>query len=78
LEDLIKISKEISEEVEQYRHCEYQAAIAASVLSNDSKFRIVVAPTGSGKTWMQGLIAKYYCMNGESVTIIEPNETLRC
>jgi hypothetical protein len=26
---------------------------------------------------MQGLIAKYYCCQGQGVTIVEPNEILR-
>ena len=26
---------------------------------------------------MQGLIAKYWCLQGKNVTIVEPNETLR-
>jgi 16S rRNA A1518/A1519 N6-dimethyltransferase RsmA/KsgA/DIM1 with predicted DNA glycosylase/AP lyase activity len=33
-------------------------------------------PTGSGKTWVQGIISKYYCKLGKRVTIIEPNEDL--
>lgn len=37
----------------------------------------MTAPTGSGKTWIQGLIAKYYCCQGKGVTIVEPNEILR-
>ena len=38
---------------------------------------IVVSPTGSGKTWVQGLIAKYLCEQGQRVIIVEPNEQLR-
>ena len=33
--------------------------------------------TGSGKTWMQGLIAKYHCEQGKRATVVEPNELLR-
>jgi reverse gyrase len=33
-------------------------------------------PTGSGKTWVQGLLAKYLCSNGKRVAIIEPNLAL--
>lgn len=33
-------------------------------------------PTGSGKTWVQGLLAKYYCNQGKRVTIIEPTTLL--
>jgi superfamily II DNA or RNA helicase len=47
------------------------------VLANDDPFRVVISPTGSGKTWIQGLIAKHYCDQGKKVTVIEPNETLR-
>lgn len=39
--------------------------------------RVVELPTGSGKTWIQGLIAKYYCLQNKKVTIIEPNKNLR-
>jgi reverse gyrase len=34
-------------------------------------------PTGSGKTWIQGILAKYYCLAGKTVTIIEPNDFLQ-
>ena len=67
----------MSNDTQQYRHCEYQAAVAATVVSHKHSFIIVTAPTGSGKTWMQGLIAKYYCSKGQGVTIVEPNDTLR-
>lgn len=33
-------------------------------------------PTGSGKTWVQALIAKYYLNKQKPVTLIEPNENL--
>jgi len=33
-------------------------------------------PTGSGKTWIQALIAKYFLKKEKSVTIVEPNNTL--
>jgi reverse gyrase len=33
-------------------------------------------PTGSGKTWVQGLLAKYFCTHGKRVAIIEPNLVL--
>jgi len=36
--------------------------IAASIISQESNFVIATVPTGSGKTWIQGLLAKYYCM----------------
>ncbi len=34
-------------------------------------------PTGSGKTWIQGLVARFFCDNGKKITVIEPNETLK-
>lgn len=34
-------------------------------------------PTGSGKTWVQGLLAKHYCQQGKRVAIVEPNEDLK-
>lgn len=51
--------------------------MAAVIASHTSPFIIAVAPTGSGKTWVQGLLAKYYCLRGEQVTIIEPSELLK-
>lgn len=50
--------------------------IAACALSMDKEFKIIVVPTGSGKTWIQGMIAMYYCQQGKGVTIIEPNHYL--
>ena len=52
LETMLKISTTVSEEVELYRHCPYQAAIAGVAVSQKSLFTIVVVPTGSGKTWI--------------------------
>lgn len=52
LQAAIDLSKAVSDEVETYHHCEFQAAVAAIVLSNSSQFTVVVSPTGSGKTWI--------------------------
>ena len=46
------------------------------MVSKSKKFTIVVSPTGSGKTWIQGLVAKYYCTLGQRVIIVEPNDLL--
>ena len=58
LEDLLQLSRRVSDEVQEYRHCDYQAAIAAIAFSQKKPFVVVVSPTASGKTWIQGLIAK--------------------
>lgn len=47
------------------------------IASHPQKFIIATMPTGSGKTWVQGLLAKHYCMHGSNVAIIEPNDTLK-
>jgi hypothetical protein len=52
LEEMMEISKLMSERVEDYRHSSFQAAIAGIVASQNSLFSIVVSPTGSGKTWI--------------------------
>lgn len=52
LEKVFVLSKKISDEIEEYKHSEYQSAIAAIAMSAKSKFKIVVSPTGSGKTWI--------------------------
>lgn len=49
---MFDISKEMSKEVQQYKHSEFQSAIASVVASQDQPFIVVVSPTGSGKTWM--------------------------
>ena len=77
LKVIIDLSEQMSKEVGDYHHCEYQAAVAAAALSNQDDLIVVVSPTGSGKTWMQGLIAKYHCNQRMRVTVIEPNEVLR-
>jgi superfamily II DNA or RNA helicase len=38
--------------------------------------KVIDMPTGSGKTWVQALIAKHYLQLGKKVTIVEPNENL--
>ena len=77
LKDLFLLSREMSDEVLDYRHSEHQAALAAIALSQSKQFVIVVSPTGSGKTWVQGMIAKYLCRQGKKVTVVEPNVLLR-
>ena len=62
LEEMLQLSKEMSQELEVYRHCEYQSMIAAAVISQESNFIIATVPTGSGKTWIQGLVARYFCL----------------
>jgi len=42
----------MSVECELYKHSNYQAMIAASALSLHQPFKVVVVPTGSGKTWI--------------------------
>lgn len=61
IEAIEQLSKDLSEKIIQYKHCKYQCAISAVILSHNDPFLIVICPTGSGKTWIQGLIAKYYC-----------------
>ena len=46
------------------------------VISHNQDFTIVVSPTGSGKTWIQGLVAKYFCNLGKKIVVVEPNEML--
>ena len=70
------MSQRMSEDCHLYRHSNYQSMIAAQALSMNQSFKIVTVPTGSGKTWIEGLIAKYYCLKSKSVTVIEPNERL--
>lgn len=62
IEDVISISKDMNDNGDTYRHSDYQCMIAACATSMMNHFKIVVVPTGSGKTWMQGLIAKYHCL----------------
>ena len=76
LDEMRRLSKQVSDEVEDYRHSELQAAIAGIIVSNDKEFTIAVSPTGSGKTWIQGLVAKYFCNQGKRVVVVEPNDLL--
>ena len=74
---MLALSRTLSDLVPEYRHIEYQAALAGIAISHGSLISIVVSPTGSGKTWMQALIAKYYCKQGKRVVIVEPSHNLR-
>ena len=76
LDSIIAMSKSVSEEVEDYRHSDFQSSIAGIIISHNQDFTVVISPTGSGKTWIQGLVAKYFCNKGKKVVIVEPNETL--
>ena len=37
---------------------------------------MAVAPTGSGKTWVQGLVAKHFYRLGQKVVVVEPTDAL--
>jgi flagellar biosynthesis GTPase FlhF len=76
LDEMYEISLQMAQDCEDYWHCEFQAAIAGIIVSCNKPFVIAVSPTGSGKTWIQGLLAKYHCSKGKRVTLVEPNETL--
>ena len=52
LDSMIALSKEVSSEVEDYRHNDLQSCIAGVVISHKQGFTVVVSPTGSGKTWI--------------------------
>lgn len=76
LETMFRLSREVSDEMPDYRHSEYQSAIAGIISHLVTNFTIVISPTGSGKTWIQGLVAKYFCSQGKRVTVVEPNDAL--
>jgi reverse gyrase len=75
-ETMQMLSRQVSEDVGEYRHSDLQAAIAGVIISHDKPVTIVISPTGSGKTWIQGIVSKHYCSLGERVLIIEPNDLL--
>ena len=52
LDSMIALSKEVSAEVEDYRHNDLQSCIASVVIYHKQDFTVVVSPTGSGKTWI--------------------------
>ena len=60
-----------------YVHSPYQSFVAATVISSHSQTRVVEMPTGSGKTWVYAIIAKYYSKQGKSTAVIVPSEILR-
>lgn len=76
LESMLGLSQVMAREVEDYRHSEYQAAMAAVITSRPGKVTVAVAPTGSGKTWVQGLVAKHFCRLGQKVVVVEPTDAL--
>ena len=76
LESMLDISKSLTNKVPEYRHNHFQGAVAGICISRGARLSIVVAPTGSGKTWVQALIAKYFCNQGKRVVLVEPNNQL--
>ena len=52
LDVIYHLSKEVRDEVIDYRHNELQAAIAGVVVSKSKQFTIFVSPNGLGKTWI--------------------------
>ena len=77
LEKITEVSRIIEQEQPLYMQSNYQICITAVVASKNYQTAVVEMPTGSGKTWVQCLLAKYYCSLGKKVTIIEPNERLK-
>jgi superfamily II DNA or RNA helicase len=73
---MLQISEEAERECDLYTHDEYQAAVAGIVISHNSPFILVQMATASGKTFIQGLIAKYFVGRGMNVLILEPNDDL--
>lgn len=76
LDTFIELSALLEQECETYSHSLYQCAVAAIAVSQQELARVIEMPTGSGKTWVYALIAKYYLKLGKRVTIIEPNNAL--
>ena len=62
LRDIVQISQQLSDHVDDYKHSMLQTAIEGIAISQSSDFTIVVSPTGSGKTRIQALISKHYCL----------------
>ena len=61
-----------------YKHDPYQVTIAAILVTLDRHFSICTLPTGSGKTFIIGLLYQYYKKHlKKSVIAVVPNEKLK-
>ena len=73
---MLDLSKLVANKIPHYRHNEFQGAVAGACISVGASLTIVVQPTGSGKTWVQAPIAKYFCSQGKRVLLVEPTLAL--
>ena len=77
LDEFILVSEALSQLCKSYKHNLYQCVVAC-ILFEFKEFPLVaVLPTGSGKTWIQGILALYHLQQDQKVTLIEPNIKLR-
>ena len=72
---MIKISTQLDEIKGQlYKNDVYQATIAACIIALNGKFTLATIPTGSGKTFIIGLLYQYYKQEEDkSVTTVAPS-----
>ena len=74
---VLSCSELVSESCSRYLHSPFQCYAAAMAISSHSQTRVIEMPTGSGKTWVYSILAKYYSLLGKSTTIIVPTDALR-
>jgi ERCC4-related helicase len=74
-DDMQALSKELGDNKGLlYKHDQYQATIAACIVTLDDKFTLVTVPTGSGKTFIIGLLFHYYKHEkAKSVIVVVPS-----
>ena len=70
------VAEELYEQIDKFLVNHFQCFAAAKIVAADRKITVASIPSGSGKTYIAALLAKYYKNKGQKVAIVTTEEFL--
>ena len=70
------VAEELYEQIDKFLINHFQCFAAAKIVAADRKTTVASIPSGSGKTYVAALLAKFYQKKGQKVAIVTTEEFL--
>ena len=74
--DMEGVAKELYEQIDKFLINYFQNFAAAKIVAAERKTTVASIPSGSGKTYIAALLAKYYQKKSQRVAIVTTEEFL--
>ena len=75
-QEMQELSKEMYEQIDKFLTNHFQSFAAAKIAAADRGITVASIPSGSGKTYIAALLAKYYQKRDKKVAIVTTEEFL--